>query len=258
MPHLDPMSLSTMAGMMAMVIGVLLIILRRHYPSRLPGLLHWGAGLLMFTGGTTLYLLNHLLDLGLTTLPGNAMVLSGFALLLMGSQRFVGQRVTWMRWMLLCAASVLLNAWFMFVAPDYRVRISVFTWTLAFMAVAHLVLLLRHCRSWASRYTAGVLFCASLVMAARGLLTWWMDTPDMQIPGVPLAGCLSGQFWVFGVDARCGRALHGHRAHPGRIRTHRVARRPDADADSAQLDECGARGVERAGSNVRGRLHARR
>lgn len=181
MPHLDPMSLSTMAGMMAMVIGVLLIILRRHYPSRLPGLLHWGAGLLMFTGGTTLYLLNHLLDLGLTTLPGNAMVLSGFALLLMGSQRFVGQRVTWMRWMLLCAASVLLNAWFMFVAPDYRVRISVFTWTLAFMAIAHLVLLLRHCRSWASRYTAGVLFCASLVMAARGLLTWWMDTPDMQI-----------------------------------------------------------------------------
>ena len=181
MPNLDPMSLCTMAGMLAMVIGVLLLILRRHYPARLPGILHWGAGLLMFTGGTTLYLVNHVLDLGLTTLPGNAMVLSGFALLLMGSQRFVGQPVTWKRWMLWCAASVSLNAWFMFVAPDYRVRISVFTCTLAFMAVAHWALLLRHCRSWAARYTAGVLFCVSLVMVARGLLTWWVDTPDMHI-----------------------------------------------------------------------------
>lgn len=181
MPTLDPMSLSTMAGMMAMVIGVLLLILRRHYPARLPGILHWGAGLLMFTGGTTLYLVNHLLQLGLTTLPGNAMLLTGFALLLMGSQRFVGRRVTWLRWMLLCAASVALSAWFMFVVPDYRVRISLFTGTLAFLALAHMALLLRHCRSWASRYTAGVLFCVSAVMVARGLVTWWVDSPDMHI-----------------------------------------------------------------------------
>lgn len=181
MPTLDPMSLSAMAGMMAMVIGVLLLLLRRQYPARLPGILLWGSGLLMFTGGTLLYLVNHLFRFGLTTLPGNAMLLCGFALLLMGSQRFVGRPVTWRRLMLWCVCSVSVIAWFLFEVPDYRVRITTFTWTLAGLALLHMRLLLRHRSSWASRYTAGVLLCLGLLMLARGTGTWWVDAPDMHI-----------------------------------------------------------------------------
>ncbi|RYF72779.1 MAG: GGDEF domain-containing protein [Comamonadaceae bacterium] len=179
--RLDPLSLSIMAGLMALVIGLLLLGLRRQYATLIPGLLSWGVALLMFTAGTASYLLNHVLPMGLATLPGNALLLFGFALLSLGSQRFVGRPVRWRGYVLLCTVSLSVIAFFLLVVPDYRVRISAFTATLAFIAMAHGCLLLRDARGAASRFTAAVLLGVSVLMAARGTVTWWIDRADMHI-----------------------------------------------------------------------------
>ncbi|WP_225783224.1 GGDEF domain-containing protein [Xenophilus sp. Marseille-Q4582] len=181
MQALDPKSLSTMAGLMALVVGLLLLGLRRPHAQRVPGLRHWGIALLSYAAGTACYLLTHAFAPRLATLPGNALLLVGFALLLLGSERFLGRPARWWPWMLLCGASLALIAWFSFVRPDYRVRIAAFTWTLALIGGAHLQLLLRHGQGWAARFTAGVLLCLSALMAARGTVTWWVDRPEMHI-----------------------------------------------------------------------------
>ncbi|MDA7415926.1 GGDEF domain-containing protein [Xenophilus arseniciresistens] len=173
--------MSTMAGLMSLVIGALLLGLPGRYAARIPGLRAWGCALLMYALGTASYLLNHVLPTGLATMPGNALVMFGFALLMAGSRRFLGCPKAPGPMLWLCCISLGVIAFFQFVVPDYRVRISVFTGTLAFIALAHLRLLLRHGQGWASRFMAGVLGCLSLVMGVRGVLTWWVDRPDMHI-----------------------------------------------------------------------------
>lgn len=179
--RLDPMSLSTMAGLLALAIGALLLGLRHQYAGRIPGLLAWGGALLLFTAGTAAYLLHRVLPMELAMILGNALLLLGAALLVLGSQRFLGRRMQWRPYLLLCACSLAVIAWFLFVMPDYRVRVSTFTGSLAAMAFAHRRLLLLHGHGWASGFTAGVLLCLSAVMVTRGVLTWWVDGPDTTI-----------------------------------------------------------------------------
>lgn len=179
--RLDPVSMSTMAGLMSLVIGALLLGLPRRYPERIPGLRAWGMALLMYAVGTASYLLDHVLPTGLATVPGNALLIFGFALLMAGTRRFLGRPKPRAALLWLCGVSLGVIAFFQFVVPDYRMRISVFTGTLAFIALAHLRLVLRHGQGGASRFMAGVLACLSLVMLARGVLTWWVDRPDMHI-----------------------------------------------------------------------------
>ena len=175
------MSLSTMAGLLALVIGALLLGLRHQYAGRIPGLLPWGGALLMFTAGTAAFMLHRVLPVGLAMMLGNALLLFGSALLVLGSQRFLGRRMQWRPYLLLCACSLGVMAWFLFVVPDYRVRVSTFTGCLTVMALAHRRLLLCHGQGWASAFTAGVLLCFSVLMVARGVLTWWLDGPDTTI-----------------------------------------------------------------------------
>ena len=181
MPRLDPLSLSTMAGLMALILGVLLLGLRHAYPERIRGLVPWGLALLLFTAGTVLHLIGHALTLTVATLFGNALLQAGFVLLMVGTQRFLGRPVRWLGALVLCLCSLALLAWFLMVTPDYRMRITVFNWAMACVGLAHMRLVLRHGSGWTSYFMVGVLLCLSGVMITRGLATWWADAPDMHI-----------------------------------------------------------------------------
>ena len=89
-------------------------------------------------------------------LAGNGLLMTGFGFFLFGSQRFFGQPVTWRRWGAVAFGALVLMGVFLWWQPDYRVRVLVFTSTLALICVFHVRLLLRHCRGFASRLIVGV------------------------------------------------------------------------------------------------------
>ena len=103
--------------------------------------------------------------------------MAGFACFLFGSQRFAGVPVSWRPWGAVIAAALGLMAVFLWVLPDYRVRVLIFTSTLALICVFHVRLLLRHCRGFASRLIVGVLSAQALILLARGVSSLWLDSP---------------------------------------------------------------------------------
>lgn len=103
--------------------------------------------------------------------------MAGFACFLFGSQRFAGVPVSWRPWGAVIAAALGLMAVFLWVQPDYRVRVLIFTSTLALICVFHVRFLLRHCRGFASRLIVWVLSAQALVLLTRGVSSLWLDSP---------------------------------------------------------------------------------
>ena len=72
-------------------------------------------------------MLNGVLPAWSLVLGGNGLLMAGFACFLFGSQRFAGVPVSWRLWWAVIAAALGLMAVFLWVQPDYRVRVLVFT-----------------------------------------------------------------------------------------------------------------------------------
>ena len=161
-----------MSGIMAVVLGLVLLGVRANFPASIRGLRFWGLAPLLCASSTVLFVLNGLLPNWLLVLAGNGLLMTGFAFFLFGSQRFFGQPVAWRRWGMVAVGALSLMAVFLWVQPDYRLRVLVFTSTLALVCVVHVRLLLRHGQGFSSRLAAGVL--AALLGGGLGslLLSW--------------------------------------------------------------------------------------
>lgn len=175
MPALDPRSLTIMAAMMGAVMGLVLLGLRRSYPPSIHGLLPWGLAPLLCALAAGVYALEGLAPPFLVAQGGNALLMVGCGLFLFGSQRFYGLPSTWPWWAGLGVICLAVLGWFLLVQPDYRIRVLIFTATLAATVIANLRLLLRHGRGFAPRFTAAVLALQALVLLARGIAALWID-----------------------------------------------------------------------------------
>ncbi len=180
MSGLDLRSLTAMAGMIGIVMGLVLLGLRRNYPASIRGMWLWGAAPIACAGSTLFYGLDGVLPTGVVTLAGNGLLLMGVALFLLGSEQFHGLPSSWRRWATVIAVTLLLLAVFTHVYPDYRIRVLVFSGTLATIVVAHARLLGRHGSSFAHRLTAMALWVQAGVLVFRALTTLWLDQADTQ------------------------------------------------------------------------------
>jgi diguanylate cyclase (GGDEF)-like protein len=175
---LDLRSLTLMAFMTSVAMGFVLLMLRRHYPGSIRGMWLWGLAPVVAASSTVFYGLERLFAPLVILVMGNGLLMVGCALFYFGTRRFYGLRSGWRPWALV---GVLLLSWqvfFFVVHPDYRLRLCVFASTLAVLLVLHIRLLLRHRgRGFAARFTAGVLAVQTLVLVARAVSTFWLDTP---------------------------------------------------------------------------------
>ena len=174
---LDLRSLSAMSGLMAVVLGLVLFGVRANFPESIRGLRLWGLAPLLCASSTVLFVLHGVLPAWSLVLGGNGLLMAGFACFLFGSQRFAGVPVSWRPWGAVIAAALGLMAVFLWVLPDYRMRVLIFTSTLALICVFHVRLLLRHCHGFASRLIVGVLSAQALILLARGVSSLWLDSP---------------------------------------------------------------------------------
>ena len=137
MPSLDLRSMTVMAGMISIVMGLVLLGLRRNYPASIQGRRLWGTAPIACAVSTLFYGLDGVLPTAVVTLLGNGLLLVGVTLFLLGSEQFHALPSSWRRWATVIMVSLLLLAFFMHGYPDYRVRVLVFSGTLAAIAVAH-------------------------------------------------------------------------------------------------------------------------
>jgi hypothetical protein len=170
MPSLDLRSLTAMSGVMAVVLGLVLLGVRANYPASIRGLSYWGTAPLWCALAAVLFVFNGVLPKGILLLCGNGFLMLGFAFFLFGSQRFLGQPVTWLRCLCLGAVALSAMAYFQWIHPDYRLRVLVFTSTLALICVSHVRLLLGHGKGFATYLAAGMLSIQVLVLLFLGAL----------------------------------------------------------------------------------------
>ncbi|RQO83908.1 GGDEF domain-containing protein [Acidovorax sp. FJL06] len=180
MPSLDLRSLTIMAGLIGIVMGLVLLGLRRNYPASIRGMRLWGAAPLVCAGSTLFYGLDGVLPASLVALIGNALLLLGVTLFLLGSEQLHGLPPSWRRWAMVIVATLLLLTLFMLVYPDYRIRVLIFSGTLAAIVVEHARLLGRHGKGFAHRFTAMALWGQAAVLVCRAASTLWLDQADTQ------------------------------------------------------------------------------
>lgn len=134
----------------------------------------------MCAAAALIYSLDGVVPPALAALGGNALLLSGEVLLLLGSQRFLGAPTHIRFWVMLCAADLLLLAWFSSVQPDYRVRMLLFGALRIAIMATHLHLLLVRARGFAGKFMAAVLVVQMLTLVVRTIAAVWVDSAVSQ------------------------------------------------------------------------------
>lgn len=168
MSTLDPRSLVSMAGFMALVMAVVLGFMRRYYPPSILGLGYWAwtpvvwmvsAGLLASpTGG----LFDNL------RLAGNGLLVGGFALYYIGTRRFFAQPSAIREVLAGMGLLMLVLAWFTWSSPWYGMRLALVTLAIGALEVATLWFLRRHAkRSFPVRMLQITLLLHLIVLLVR-------------------------------------------------------------------------------------------
>jgi diguanylate cyclase (GGDEF)-like protein len=178
MTSFDLRSLNLITGLMSVVLGIVLLGMRRQLPATIHGLLQWGIAPLLCAASALAYSLDGRIAAVAVTLSGNGLLLAGSYLYYFGSQRFYGVPTRWRFWMALMAGCLVVISVFQLLVPDYRFRLACFTGTMAAIMLAHARLLLQKADGFAARFTARVLLAEAAVLLVRGAATFWVDAPD--------------------------------------------------------------------------------
>lgn len=175
MTSFDLRSFVLLAALQCVVMGTVLIGLRNNAPVPIPGLRFWGIAPLLALVSTLVYGLQGELS---TVTAGNGFLMGATLALLAGTRLFLGRPWRWRPWltlMALCLSSLLA---FTLIWPDYRARMLIFGLSMAAICAAHTRTLALYSRGLPSRLMLVAMGWQTLVLLARALTTYWLDSPS--------------------------------------------------------------------------------
>jgi len=170
---IDPRTIVLLTGVMGGLMATVLYFLQRNYPPSVKGLSAWAGGTgVLFLAGLSAATRGFAHDLVSITLA-NLLIFSGVYLQLIGSERFFGlQPRFWPRYGVICALTVV-SGWFTVVNPLYLPRLMISIFIMVWMFAAHArLLILKAPRSFAYRFTLGVLTLALMSQILRFTTAW--------------------------------------------------------------------------------------
>lgn len=167
---LDLRTVTLVASVMAGLMSLVLFSVYRSFPDTIRGLGAWTLGsVVIFVAGGLFVLRGHAPD-WLTIVVGNAMVLGGIGLWLMGMQAFHGRKPSWRAFCAVIAGGTAAVSWWLFVHPDYVARLVVVSALLTGLYGAQLVLVLRHGeRHFSTYFLALFLLLQTTTVLARSI-----------------------------------------------------------------------------------------
>ena len=141
MTHLDPRSLIAMAGVMSALMALVLLLMRRNYPSSIRGLGAWALAPVLWLGATLLFSARGAVPAWMGLVLANLLLMLGTVTFYMGTRIFMGQVTTWRAWIAVMAVSaVALQA----LSSDYGLRVAYFSSVMAVLYALQLRFVLRH------------------------------------------------------------------------------------------------------------------
>ncbi|MCG2583592.1 diguanylate cyclase [Massilia sp. TS11] len=165
---LDLRTINAVTGIMGLLMACILLGMRHYYPRPLRGTGLWALSPLLGALSALAFGLEGILAAPLVAMLSNALSMASGGLNLFGSAAFYEQTLSLRRWLLFGLAALAALAAFMFIWPDYRVRVVLYALTLLVVTATHARLHWRFGLSFAGRLLAAILAvrCAVLLLRA--------------------------------------------------------------------------------------------
>ncbi|MDD0814378.1 GGDEF domain-containing protein [Curvibacter sp. HBC28] len=178
MTPLDLRSFNLFGGLMCTTMGVVFLAMRLHFRAPTRGLGSWGLAPLLAVASALLFALEGRHPTVLVSLAGNGLLLVCNVAMLAGSSQFLGRPWTWWPWLTAVVLCLLGLQVFLWIWPDYRVRIMLFALTMSVVCATHARLLWAHGEGLPARLMGAAMVWQTLVLWVRAVATWWIDRPD--------------------------------------------------------------------------------
>jgi len=171
MELINPRTFLVVANLAGFMCALVLWVQARSFPDDIEGLHDWAKGIVLMGSAFGLVSLRGLIDDSLTILLASAALLLGQLYLIVGLQRFTGNRVRWRPALDAIGALLLLVAWLTYGSYSYQGRLFLLNLAnLAFFALA-----LRYVWSAEPRGFGRDFLLASFVVGA-GVVLWRLTT----------------------------------------------------------------------------------
>ncbi|WP_169737805.1 GGDEF domain-containing protein [Curvibacter gracilis] len=144
------------------------------------GMRLWGVAPLLALLSAGVYGLQDHLPSVAVTVAGNGLLMGATLLLLAGTSRFFERPWRWWPWAAMVSVCLVWIFAFDAIWPDYRARMLVFGLSMALICATHTRVLALHGRGLPSRVMLAAMGWQTLVLLARALSTYWIDTPATQ------------------------------------------------------------------------------
>ncbi|RUP26883.1 MAG: GGDEF domain-containing protein [Curvibacter sp.] len=157
-----------LSGLLALLMAMVLIFMRRSYPRHLRrGLGLLASAPLLWCLSTVLFgLRGHLPEL-FSVVLANEILMGGVLAYHVGNQLFFTGRARWKGWTAAVLACLPLMAWFTWVTPSYDVRLALFTSVMGTLFLTQMAFMLRQPTSFSQTVVVLVLGLQSTVLGAR-------------------------------------------------------------------------------------------
>lgn len=180
---LDPTTIILMSASMAAAMSVVLYSAHRSFPKEITGLKHWAAGLALLASGVLFYSLRGgILGDTFPLLCVNSVLIWALGFMLIGTQKFYGQRPAWWLFHSIWLAAMICVGYWLIIKPDFRARIAAFSF-LAFIFYAYQLTLVWRFggRHFTARFFGTLMLLQSLVVLTRGVLALNSDAQHINL-----------------------------------------------------------------------------
>ena len=172
MLNLDLRTIILMSGILALLLGGVMLFVRRSYPRTIRGLGHWALAPLLVAAATFLFGARGELPDWFSIVGANALLLGGVLMFHFGSQLFFGLPPAYRLWLPALAAFTLLLVWFGVIRPDFNTRVQLVCIAWVSIIIANVRVIWRHGpEDFATRYTVIVMLVHATIILLRGLAT---------------------------------------------------------------------------------------
>lgn len=141
---MDPRTIVMLTGMLAGMLAIVLLVMRRSYAPSIQGLGEWASAVLLFFVTGPLFAIGDASTEVIRTCVANTVLMSGIYLCYVGTQRFFGVTPKLKQGWSLIAVVVVVLAWFTVVDYSYAVRLAITSALQIYLFSRHAWLVYQH------------------------------------------------------------------------------------------------------------------
>lgn len=183
-----------LSGLLALLMSMVLIFMRRSYPRHLrQGLGLLASAPLLWCASTVLFGLRGQLSEWFTVVLANEVLMGGILAYHVGNQLFFTGQARWKGWTLTVLGCIPLMVWFTWVWPSYDVRLALFTSLMGALFLTQMRFMMRQPASFSQTVVVMVLGLQSAILGVRLITVLLGQAGDgLMEPGVMQMAYLSG------------------------------------------------------------------